>query len=472
MMAMLCVINAAAIERTNNIGFGSFYLWDTNNSTWDISSLTLTPNKAWGGGQIWLGSFDASDYQQVILKLSEPCTQAVALTVQYTDFKEGSTTEYQHTQAVIEAGKTEAIVTLEKKNIQSIMIQLDSETYTGVEIKLSELYFYYKDDKVEIKKNLSNEEIDLGNWANYKQLDAKLFNEAHAGDKVVVSVTKLDSSAGYGQVFFQNGKWLNISSDDKVSSITIDKNSAMPTTATLVLTDDILQTIRGQKEDVPAGLIVKGCYLTIKDIDLISEIEKNAPHELTVEGSGYASLCLPFEAVVPSNVTVYTAKNVNENKMYMAAHGSGSIIPINTPMIVKASAGTYSFEENSTGNSPVAIENNLLSGTLTSTPVSNYVGQTVYALTKDTENNKVVFGKVNTVNIPANKAFYVVDTTNQSEAAKSISIDFDGETTMVEGIVDGTEADNGTYHNIGGQRVVNPRKGLYIKNNKKVVINK
>lgn len=470
MMAMLCVINAAAIERTKNIGFSDFSAWEP--ATWDANTKTLTPGKEWNGGQVWYGSYDASDYQQVILKLAETCTQNVALTVQYTDLKEGSTTDYQHTQAVIEAGNTEAIVTLEKKNIRSIMIQLSSETFTGVTIKLSELYFYYKDDKVEIKKNLSNEEIELGNWAKYKQLDAKLFNEAHAGDKVVVSVTKLDSSGDYCQVYFQDGSWSNISSDNNVSSITIDKNSAMPTTATLVLTEDILQTIRGQKDNVKAGLIVKGCYLTIKDIDLISEIEKNAPYQLTVGDLGHASLCLPYEAVVPSNITVYTAKNVNENKIYMTAYSSGSIIPVNTPMIVKASAGTYTFEENSTENSPVAIENNLLSGTLTSTPVSNYVGQTVYALTKDTENNKVVFGKVNTDNIPANKAFYVVDTTNQSEAAKSISIDFDGETTMVEGIVDGTEADNGTYHNIGGQRVVNPRKGLYIKNNKKVVINK
>ena len=152
---------------------------------------------------------------------------------------------------------------------------------------------------------------------------------------------------------------------------------------------------------------------------------------------------------------------------------SGTVLPVGTPVVLIASANTYNFNRVNGGTNTLEGKN-LLTGTLAATPVSNYVGQTVYALTKDTKNNKVVFAKVGSEvsNIPANKAIYVVETTIQGEAAKSISIDFDGETTMVEGIVDGANTDNGTYYNIGGQRVGNPRKGLYIKNNKKVVINK
>ena len=46
---------------------------------------------------------------------------------------------------------------------------------------------------------------------------------------------------------------------------------------------------------------------------------------------------------------------------------------------------------------------------------------------------------------------------------------FDDDTTGIESVEQSTKADN-LYFNLAGQRVVQPTKGLYIVNGKKVII--
>lgn len=282
MMAMLWFINAAAIERTKDIGFGSFKVWDKTNSTWDSSTLTFTPNKAWGGSAISLNSFDARGYQQVVLKLSEACTQKVALTVVYTDTyldDKGNTQNY-NTTSYIEKGATEGVVTLQRYSIQQIQIQLFSQTYENVTIKFDQLYFYYKDNKVEVATTLSEDEVVTGNWSGSAKItDVSAFASAQAGDIVRVHVTTFETNA---QVHLQNANWEAFSPEQSYS---IKSTDEAPMTVDFILTEDNIKTINGnggtdsKGNQIGKGLIVKGCNFTFNKVELLRYIEVSSDVE-------------------------------------------------------------------------------------------------------------------------------------------------------------------------------------------------
>lgn len=128
--------------------------------------------------------------------------------------------------------------------------------------------------KVEVTTNLSSETIVTGNWSGYKKLEAGMFTEAKEGDKVVVTVSELDASGTSHQVYFQNGSW-----NSNFSIVNIPSDAVLPTKVTLELTDDILSTIRGEKEGINSGLVVKGCSFTFSSIDLVRYIEVNTDVE-------------------------------------------------------------------------------------------------------------------------------------------------------------------------------------------------
>ena len=55
-------------------------------------------------------------------------------------------------------------------------------------------------------------------------------------------------------------------------------------------------------------------------------------------------------------------------------------------------------------------------------------------------------------------------------SAKGVIMDFgDGETTAISNI-DADVPNDAIYYNLNGQRVVNPAKGVYILNGKKVMV--
>ena len=53
--------------------------------------------------------------------------------------------------------------------------------------------------------------------------------------------------------------------------------------------------------------------------------------------------------------------------------------------------------------------------------------------------------------------------------ANVLSLNFDGETTAIDEIVNSTST-NSTWYDLSGRRVNSPRRGLYIVNGKKVII--
>ncbi|MCR5679758.1 MAG: MBG domain-containing protein [Prevotella sp.] len=107
--------------------------------------------------------------------------------------------------------------------------------------------------------------------------------------------------------------------------------------------------------------------------------------------------------------------------------------------------------------------NNLLQGTATAKAVTSITGGTVYVLF----NNEFV--KTTHGNIPANRAYLVLDAAVNGGESRSLSIVIDDETNGISEVVS-TVQPNGLYYNLQGQRIAPSAKGLVIVNGKKVFV--
>ena len=103
-------------------------------------------------------------------------------------------------------------------------------------------------------------------------------------------------------------------------------------------------------------------------------IKKVTKYPVSVPESGYTTLSLGFNVILPSGVTAYDveidSKNPREYNLVEIAKG-GDILAKNTPVIIKATEGNYSFkitmsDENAKGK----IGNSVLTGTLVKTYVN------------------------------------------------------------------------------------------------------
>lgn len=169
--------------------------------------------------------------------------------------------------------------------------------------------------------------------------------------------------------------------------------------------------------------------------------------DLAIGEAGLATTCLPFAVVVPEGVTAYTG-TLNGNGDHLVLNKVESNIPAETPVVLEAAAGTYSFE---IADDLEAIENNDLKGTLLATPVAN-------ALTLQTIDDALGFYTFNGNAVPANKAYL--------EGTSNVKISFGDVATGIKNV---QLAGENTIYNLAGQRVNNAQKGIYIVNGQKLV---
>lgn len=194
-------------------------------------------------------------------------------------------------------------------------------------------------------------------------------------------------------------------------------------------------------------------------------------YPLNVSTYEAATLVLPFESTIPDGVEAYTL-NYNGGETVTATPVT-TTLPANTPVLINASEGAYTFKTTATtgavatGSVPVTI------GALTGVYTETTVPGSSYILWANAE-NPIGFYKVDgfTNKVAANRAYLTAD----DAGVKSLFIDFDGEETGIQEIgqldrsaqSDASHLNN--YYDISGRRVAKPTKGLYIVNGKKIVI--
>ena len=178
--------------------------------------------------------------------------------------------------------------------------------------------------------------------------------------------------------------------------------------------------------------------------------------KITVGSAGFTTFSPKLPINVEGVVTAYAAK-----------YSGGKIVL--TP-VTKVPAGAGVIIEAAEGNhkAPVVESADAL-GTINELIVSDGTatgdGTHVFALGK--KDDKVGFVKVKSgVIIPAGKAYLYIATPPTSRDFLGFGED---DTTGIESVEQAAKVDN-QYFNLAGQRVVQPTKGLYIVNGKKVII--
>lgn len=152
---------------------------------------------------------------------------------------------------------------------------------------------------------------------------------------------------------------------------------------------------------------------------------------------------------------------VNDDKTSITLNNvaAGTLIPANTGILVKATAGKYDFSV--TSKECATLDNDLKAATTDVTSESE--GAKYFALTTLSD-GKVGFAVVKDgVVIPAGKAYLMVE---NGTPAKFFGLD--GEATGINSVK--TAKADGAYYTLEGVKTTKPVKGLYIHNGKKIVV--
>lgn len=199
--------------------------------------------------------------------------------------------------------------------------------------------------------------------------------------------------------------------------------------------------------------------------DMLTKVEIYSPKTtvtVNVSNAGYATYATTNNVVVPKdeNVEVMTVKvNADKASITLNKVDAGKVIPANTGILVKASAGNHDFVV--TSKEGETLDNDLVAAT---TDVPSDGAKYLYFALTTLSDGKVGFAKVaNGVVIPAGKAYLEVPA---SSPAKFFGLD--GEATGIN-IVKTAKAD-GAYYTLEGVKTTKPVKGIYIHNGKKIVV--
>ena len=204
-------------------------------------------------------------------------------------------------------------------------------------------------------------------------------------------------------------------------------------------------------------------------------------------GEGWTTLMLPFEATVSNsdgNLTWYDPDrrfwlmefSGDAGSSVNFSHATGTTIKANTPYIIAlpgAAYGEYSLEGGGKNTLTfTATDVDFTANAKASSTGSNYK----FVGTTTNTSNKVMY-KLNaagnsfekgTVTESPFRAYF--EGTSTAATATSLGISFGGNTTGIAEIDTLRKVEDNKFYNLNGQRVSQPKKGLYIVNGKKVVI--
>ena len=188
----------------------------------------------------------------------------------------------------------------------------------------------------------------------------------------------------------------------------------------------------------------------------------------TISPAGIGTLYLPYAVTIPTGVTAYKF-DATDNKTYVTLKQiSEGTIPAGTPVYLTATAGTtYNFYATSN-----EINENNNNGFVKGTKEDiAYVADTYLTLGQITGGTTYGFYMYSNSESPIKANTCYIKKADIPATAKGFTLSFDGGTTAIDSATATAEPAIKVYYDLQGRRVLNPTKGLYIVNGKKVVIN-
>lgn len=184
-----------------------------------------------------------------------------------------------------------------------------------------------------------------------------------------------------------------------------------------------------------------------------------------VEGvNNLATFSAPFATVIPEGVTAYYVSTADNTKATMKAIEAGKAIPANEGVLLTSESVDAVTMVPATDETIATIENNKL-GNSAGADKTIADGDNAYILAKGDNGTAFYKGKVGTT-LGMNKAYLTLDAAGAPEA---ISMNFGGNVTGINQIVN-AEQNNAPVYDLTGRRVVRTVKGgLYIKGGNKFI---
>ncbi|MGM9689059.1 MAG: hypothetical protein ACI3YD_08400, partial [Alloprevotella sp.] len=215
-----------------------------------------------------------------------------------------------------------------------------------------------------------------------------------------------------------------------------------------------------------AADVAAATTLQFHPMDYANLVTLRAPS--TADGNTYASLCLPFNALVPDGVTAYWGKSVDDSQETMTLSPLTGGIPANQAVVLISAD-----EVTEARFIPAADEQlgtlsgtNLLQGVCES-GVARNTSATTYVLNGNRTTGTIGFYRYTATNLPAYKAYLELAGTN----AMGFSFDFGGEVTNLNGVESDAEGDNLPCYDLSGRRTLRPETGgIYISGRKKILV--
>ena len=182
-----------------------------------------------------------------------------------------------------------------------------------------------------------------------------------------------------------------------------------------------------------------------------------------VEGvSNLATFSAPFATVVPTDVTAYYVSTADNSKATMKAIEAGKAIPANDGVILTSTTGDKATMIPATTETVAELTDNKLGNTA---GADKTIADGDHAYILSAVDGKTAFykGAANTT-LGMNKAYLTL-----AGAGQAISMNFGGNVTGINQIVN-AEQDNAPVYDLTGRRVVRTVKGgLYIKGGNKFI---
>lgn len=205
-----------------------------------------------------------------------------------------------------------------------------------------------------------------------------------------------------------------------------------------------------------AGTTATKTFQIVREI-ILSFSEKNS----------WVTYCATEDLIVPDGLSAYVVTSINGSTVQVEEIGfipEGQGVLLNCEEPAYASDGFIAAAYNGAHSE---LPNNYLEGITAATSVKALAteGKSIYVLYNDE------FVKTNSGTIPANRSYLPVGMDVNANARLSISFADDDEITAIERIANSQQLKaNGQYYDLQGRKVVQPAKGLYIVNGRKVVV--
>lgn len=230
------------------------------------------------------------------------------------------------------------------------------------------------------------------------------------------------------------------------------------------------------------GIRSKSNALYIKDITFVWEkVSEPTTGSFSITDAGFATYYTDKAFVMPENVQggIVTKANKETNQLTISYnYQPGTVVPAKTPIVLKGEKGDYTV--NYTTSEETAPAGNMLYGAenVDAEGMTFVEGTNVkyYKLALGNDGKcGFYWGATDgaAFEYTANRAFLAIDITDASQAPEGFSLDGDGGTTDIDGVMNGNDDSQKIYTVTGvyaGKSLDKLPKGIYIVGGKKVAV--